>query len=81
MARKILGIDIGSHSVKFVLGRERFGKTEILEVYEKPVNGNGGEGLQELIKSMVSDNNKLLFGDIYTIILIYLLQMKQRLVR
>ncbi|MBI5192641.1 MAG: pilus assembly protein PilM [Nitrospirae bacterium] len=52
MARKIVGLDIGSHSIKVVTGRERFGKVEILEVYERPVNG---EGVHELIKSMVSD--------------------------
>ncbi len=54
MARKILGIDIGSHSIKVVLGRERFGKIEIQEVYEKPVTG---EGTQELITSIIRENH------------------------
>lgn len=48
MARKIVGLDIGSHSIKIVIGREGFGKVELLAAYEKPVNG---EGIQEVIRS------------------------------
>ncbi|MDD5434017.1 MAG: pilus assembly protein PilM [Nitrospira sp.] len=54
MARKIVGIDIGSHSIKVVLGRERFGKIEILQAYQKPVIG---EGTQELISSIIRENH------------------------
>lgn len=52
MSRKIVGLDIGSHSIKVVSARERLGKVELLQFYERPVNG---EGIEELIKSIFQD--------------------------
>ncbi|MBI5756004.1 MAG: pilus assembly protein PilM, partial [Nitrospirae bacterium] len=52
MARKIAAIDIGSHSVKVVLARERLGKIEPLRFFERPLtNGN----VQELIRSILQE--------------------------
>lgn len=52
MSRKIVGLDIGSHSIKVVSARERLGKVELLQFYERPVNG---EGIEDLIKSIFQE--------------------------
>lgn len=52
MSRKIVGLDIGSHSIKVVSARERLGKVELLQFYERPVNG---EGIEELLKSIFQE--------------------------
>lgn len=49
MSRKIVGLDIGSHSIKAVLARERLGKVDLLQFYERPVTQ---DGIQELIRSI-----------------------------
>lgn len=49
MSRKILGLDIGSHSIKAVLVREGLGKIEPVRFIERPVT-NGDT--QALIKSI-----------------------------
>ncbi|MEK6713088.1 MAG: pilus assembly protein PilM [Nitrospirota bacterium] len=52
MSRKILGLDIGSHSIKAVLIREGLGKIEPVRFIEKPVT-NGDT--QALIKSIFQE--------------------------
>ncbi len=49
MSRKIVGLDIGSHSIKVVLARERLGRVDLLHFYERPV---ADKGIQELIRSI-----------------------------
>jgi len=55
MARNIVGLDIGSHSIKVVSARERLGKVELLQFYERPVDGNGVEGIGGLIRSIFQE--------------------------
>ncbi len=52
MSRKILGLDIGSHSIKAVLVREAFGKIEPVRFIERPVT-NGDT--QAIIKSIFQE--------------------------
>lgn len=52
MSRKIVGLDIGSHSIKVVLARERLGRVDLLQFYEKPLTG---DGVQELIRSIFKE--------------------------
>ncbi len=54
MSRKILGLDIGSHSIKAVLVREGFGKIEPVSFIERPVT-NGD--IQGLIKSIFQEGH------------------------
>lgn len=54
MSRKIVGLDIGSHSVKVVLARERLGRVDLLQFYERPVNGSA---VQELIRSIFQEGH------------------------
>src|SRR3989304_4969803 len=49
MPRKIAGLDSGSHSVKVVLARERLGKVDLLQFYEKPIANNS---IQEVIRAL-----------------------------
>ncbi|MBI5406778.1 MAG: pilus assembly protein PilM [Nitrospirae bacterium] len=49
MSRKIAGLDIGSHSVKVVLARERLGRIDLLQFYEKPIANNN---IQEVIRAI-----------------------------
>ena len=49
MSRKIVGLDIGSHSIKAVLARERLGRVDLLQFYERPVTE---DGIQELIRAI-----------------------------
>ncbi|MCC6543234.1 MAG: pilus assembly protein PilM [Nitrospirae bacterium] len=52
MSRKILGLDIGSHSIKAVLVKEGFGKIEPVRYIEKPrINGD----VQGLIRSIFQE--------------------------
>lgn len=54
MARHILGIDIGSYSVKAVLAKEKFGRFEFMRFIEKTINGNN---VQEIIASLLQEEN------------------------
>ena len=54
MSRKILGLDIGSHSIKAVLVREAFGKIEPVRFIEKPVTNDDVQGL---IKSIFQEGH------------------------
>lgn len=49
MSRKIAGLDIGSHSVKVVLTRERLGRVDLLQFYEKPI---ANSNVQEVIRAI-----------------------------
>ena len=54
MARKILGLDIGSHSIKAVLVKEGFGRIEPLRFIEKRLmNGD----VQGLIRSIYQEGH------------------------
>ena len=52
MARKIVGLDIGSHSIKVVVARERLGRIDLQQFYERPVS-NGS--LQEIIRGIFQE--------------------------
>src|SRR4030067_3355674 len=54
MSRKILGLDIGSHSIKAVLVREAFGKIEPVRFIERPVTNDDVQGL---IKSIFQEGH------------------------
>ncbi len=49
MSRKIAGLDIGSHSVKVVLARERLGRVDLLQFYERPI---ANSNIQEVIRAL-----------------------------
>lgn len=49
MSRKIAGLDIGSHSVKVVLARERLGRVDLLQFYERPIVANN---IQEAVRAI-----------------------------
>src|SRR3989304_1428491 len=52
MSRKIVGLDIGSHSIKVVVARERLGRIDLQQFYERPVS-NGS--LQEIIRGIFQE--------------------------
>ena len=49
MSRKIAGLDIGSYSVKVVLARERLGRVDLLQFYERPI---ADSSVQEVIRAL-----------------------------
>src|SRR3989304_1054457 len=52
MSRKIVGLDIGSHSIKVVVARERLGRIDLQQFYQRPVN-NGS--IQEIIRGIFQE--------------------------